>query len=106
MDGFWGGFGRVSGEVWDRFGRIWKGMGTLLDTFVFGAGLCWPGLVYAGFAWVLGGSVKLLGALEDYICPGASEASEQSERAKLSGASSGWPIVHALFCCCLVFLSA
>ena len=36
-----------------------------LGTFVSGAGLCWPWLVYAGFAWVLKGSVKLLGILLD-----------------------------------------
>ena len=38
---------------------------------------------------------------------GASEASERSERAKLSDASSGFPrpIVHALLCCYLVLVS-
>ena len=42
------------------------------------------------------------------VFKGLNKWGERSERAKLSGASSGfpWPIVHALLCCCLVLFSA
>ena len=84
----------------------WPSLGCLFS-LIFCAFLCFP--LHCSLAGrVLGGSGKLLGILEGCIWPGASEASERSERAKLSGASSGfpWPITHALLCCCLVLFSA
>ena len=103
------GFGRVWGRFWDGLGRVWEPFGR-----------CWalPGLLYAVFRdffvfWIFLASLSRWATRAQRALRGSRAvvccfSSERSERAKLSGASSGfpWPIVHALLCCCLVLFSA
>ena len=70
------------------------------------AWLCWALLGFAGLCWAL---LAFAGFYRVLLLLGASEASEQSERAKLSDAFSGFPLLtHAFvgapllslaFCC-------
>ena len=123
---------RHLGVLW---GWFWEGLGTVLGGFWQGLGalralFCFLGVFLGTLRALLGALgqflVELLFIFVDFYqvlaspIAEASEASEQSERAKLSGACSGFPLLtHAFagvpllslaslarqwFACCLFFL--
>ena len=69
-------------------GRFWEGLGTVLGGFWQGLGALRALFCFLG---VFPGTLRL------FSWPGASEASERSERAKLSGAFSGFPLLTHVF---------
>ena len=110
--GFWEAFGRLWGGFWEGFGRVWEPFGhswrlsgpcfalfagvdcflLVLDAFG-GLGGVWGGFLlgFAGLGMTIREEVLLgAGPIAE-----ASEASEQSERAKLSGACGCFLVVFS-----------
>ncbi len=130
LEGFWEGFGRV----WGSFGRsgglprlYFSCFGTFLGCLgIFSMLLAnfWLFLLFLVTLGCYGMFLLSVACWGWFFCVlllrGASEASEQSERAKLSGSCSGFPLLtHAFadvpllsfasiarqwFACCLFFL--
>ena len=122
--------GSVLGRFWEGFWRVLEGFWSFWDvprpfqrcfwTLLGFVGLSWPFFALPGLFWSFPAFSHLFWFLSTFVglervslLWGASEASEQSERAKLSGAFSGFPLLTLAFAsvplpslafCCFVSL--